>query len=122
MEVSENRGFTVFHSIYYYLLSISDSLSTALAPLKPFPVPPASEPTIEVTEFQGLIEKDVNPYTTFINHLYVYPLQLNFDTQKTFTRARNIACVVEVRESDSEDAESLQVCLKTHISNRLTLY
>nr|CAI5852247.1 unnamed protein product [Callosobruchus analis] len=86
----------------------ANSLTTSLAPLKPFPVPPAAEPTVEVTEFEGLSEKDVNPYTIFINHLYVYPLLLNFDSQKNFTRARNIACVVELRDSDNEEAKGLQ--------------
>ncbi|KAJ8944837.1 hypothetical protein NQ314_009378 [Rhamnusium bicolor] len=86
----------------------ANCLSTSLAPLKPFPLPPTSEPTVEITEFEGLSEKDVNPYTTFINHLYVYPLNLSFDTQKTFTRARNIACVIEVRDSDNEEAKGLQ--------------
>nr|CAH7754240.1 unnamed protein product [Callosobruchus chinensis] len=86
----------------------ANSLTTSLAPLKPFPVPPAAEPTVEVTEFEGLSEKDVNPYTIFVNHLYVYPLLLNFDSQKNFTRARNIACLVELRDSDNEEAKGLQ--------------
>ncbi|KAG5887181.1 hypothetical protein JTB14_028984 [Gonioctena quinquepunctata] len=82
----------------------SNTLSTSLAPLKPFPIPP----TIEIAELEGLSDKDINPYTTFINHLYVYPLCLNFDTQKTFSRARNIACVIELRDSDNEEAKGLQ--------------
>lgn len=98
-------------------MTFLDCLSTSLAPLKPFPLPPTNEPTVEVTEFEGLSEKDINPYTTFVNHLYVYPLSLNYDTQKTFTRARNIACVVEVRNSDSEDARGLQVSLRKVVVN-----
>ncbi|XP_074040157.1 dedicator of cytokinesis protein Ziz isoform X3 [Leptinotarsa decemlineata] len=85
-----------------------NTLSTSLAPLKPFPVPPTSEPTVEIAELEGLPDKDVNPYTIFINHLFVYPLSLNFDTQKTFSRARNIACVIELRDSDNEEAKGLQ--------------
>lgn len=80
-----------------------------MAPLKPFPIPPTSEPTVEIIEFEGTSEKEVHPYTTFVNHMYVYPLCLNFDTQKTFTRARNIACVIEVRNSDNEEAKGIQV-------------
>ncbi|CAG9771792.1 unnamed protein product [Ceutorhynchus assimilis] len=82
-------------------------LTTSMALLKPFPLPPTNEPTFEITEFEGQSEKDVHPYTTFVNHLYVYPLSLNFDTQKIFTRARNIACVVEVRDSDNEEAKGI---------------
>ncbi|XP_069677062.1 dedicator of cytokinesis protein 9 isoform X2 [Periplaneta americana] len=85
-----------------------NSLTTSLAPLKPFPLPPTNEPTIEVMEFEGTSEKDVHPYTTFLNNLYVYPQSLNFDTQKTFTRARNIACVVELRDSDADGAQPLR--------------
>ncbi|KAK9718639.1 PH domain [Popillia japonica] len=85
-----------------------NTLTTAIAALKPFPIPPTNEPTIEITEFEKNSEKDVHPYTTFINHLYVYPQMLNFDTQKMFTRARNIACVVELKDSDDENAVGLQ--------------
>lgn len=80
-----------------------------MAPLKPFPLPPTSDPTVEITEFEGCSEKEIHPYTTFVNHLYVYPFCLNFDTQKTFTRARNIACVIELRNSDNEEAQGIQV-------------
>ncbi|KAF5297752.1 hypothetical protein FQR65_LT09926 [Abscondita terminalis] len=79
-----------------------NSLTTSLSPLKHFPIPPTNAPTIEITEFEGNSERDVHPYTTFVNHLYVYPQCLSFDTQKVFTRARNIACVVELRDSDKE--------------------
>ncbi|XP_022919235.2 dedicator of cytokinesis protein 9 [Onthophagus taurus] len=82
-------------------------LTTSLSPLKPFPIPATNEPTIEITEFESLSEKDVHPYTSFINHLYVYPHTLNFDTQKMFTRARNIACVVELRDKDTANAVGL---------------
>lgn len=84
-----------------------NSLTATLAPLKPFPLPPAKEPTIEVTEFEGSSVKDVHPHTTYINHLYIYPQSLIFDTQKAFTRARNIACKIELRDSDEEGSESM---------------
>lgn len=34
---------------------------------------------------------------------------LNFDTQKMFARARNIACAIEVRDSDEEGTKPLRV-------------
>ncbi|KAF5283763.1 hypothetical protein FQA39_LY17201 [Lamprigera yunnana] len=85
-----------------------NSLTTSLSPLKHFPIPPTNEPTIEIAEFEGTSERDVHPYSTFVNHLYVYPQCLIFDTQKVFTRARNIACVVELRDSDQEGSKGLQ--------------
>ncbi|KAK0080760.1 hypothetical protein PV326_008002, partial [Microctonus aethiopoides] len=91
------------------LLEIPENtLTTSLAPLKPFPMPPINKPTIEVAEFESLCEKDVHPYTTYLNHLYIYPQMLNFDTQKIFNRARNIACIVELRDNDSDDAKPLR--------------
>lgn len=80
-------------------------------PLKPFPIPPKSEPTQEICEFLGIAERDVYPFTTFINHLFIYPLVLNFDNQKLFSRARNIAVIVELRDSDVEGTKPLPVCL-----------
>ncbi|XP_015607279.1 dedicator of cytokinesis protein 9 isoform X3 [Cephus cinctus] len=85
-----------------------NTLTTALAPLKPFPIPPTSEPTLEIAEFEGSSEREVHPYTTYVNHLYVYPQTLCFDTQKIFTRARNIACIVELRDDDDENAKPLR--------------
>lgn len=97
------------------LFACADCLNTSLAPIKPFPIPPKVEPTLEVTEFErkpdNNTEVTIHPYTTYVNHLYVYPLVLHFDTQKMFTRARNIACIVELRDSDTEDAKGLQVGL-----------
>ncbi|KAL1123769.1 hypothetical protein AAG570_001542 [Ranatra chinensis] len=78
-------------------------LTSCFAPLKPFPIPPTCPPTVEVAE----LCPEIQPYTVFTNHLYVYPQSLAFDTQKTFSRARNIACVVQLKDSDDESAQPL---------------
>lgn len=65
--------------------------------------------SLEITEFQSSCERDCHPYTTFCNHLFVYPLSLQFDSQKLFSRARNITVVVELRDSDKENAKPLKV-------------
>ncbi|XP_056610167.1 dedicator of cytokinesis protein 9 isoform X2 [Triplophysa dalaica] len=62
----------------------------------------------EVEEFVPSIAKFSQPFTTYNNHLYVYPRQLKYDSQKTFTKARNIALCVEFRDSDEEDALPLK--------------
>lgn len=77
-------------------------------PLANFSFPPKA-PTLELTEFQSNCERDTHPYTTFCNHLFVYPLSLQFDSQKLFSRARNITVVVELRDSDAEDSKALKV-------------
>lgn len=86
-----------------------DCLTNTLSPVKPFPNPPESDATFEVTEFMGTSDRDYYPYTTFVNHLFIYPIQLTFDSQKLFSRARNIAVFIELRDSDAEGAKPLKV-------------
>ncbi|XP_055947475.1 dedicator of cytokinesis protein 9-like isoform X4 [Argiope bruennichi] len=84
-------------------------LNTSLVPLIPFPIPPKCEPTIEIEQFPTGIASSCNPYVTYINHLYVFPKSLKYDGQKTFTKARNIVCSIEFRDSDDENAEPLKI-------------
>ncbi|KAM9486349.1 dedicator of cytokinesis protein 9 isoform 2-T2 [Clarias gariepinus] len=62
----------------------------------------------EVEEFVPCIAKCSQPFTTYNNHLYVYPRYLKYDSQKTFAKARNIAVCMEFRDSDEEDALPLK--------------
>ncbi|XP_063975168.1 dedicator of cytokinesis protein 9 isoform X2 [Diachasmimorpha longicaudata] len=84
-----------------------NTLTTSLEPIQPFPIPPVTLPTLEILEFESPSERDIlHPYTTYRNNLYVYPQSLNFDTQKFFNRARNISCIVEIRDNDEIEDES----------------
>jgi hypothetical protein len=74
-----------------------------------------SEITLEIAEFESSSVKDVHPYTTYINHLYVYPQSLLFDTQKIFSRARNIACIVEIRDNDNDKTQPLKVSFQRNV-------
>ncbi|XP_058808456.1 dedicator of cytokinesis protein 9 isoform X2 [Phymastichus coffea] len=85
-----------------------NSLTTTLVPVKPFPKPTTSDLTLEIAEFESSSEKDVHPFTSYINHLFVYPQSLMFDTQKLFNRARNIACCIEIRDNDIQETQSLK--------------
>ena len=103
-------------ALQYCLYFFSDCVTSNLMPLKPFPIPPVDECTREVCEMEDTVpEGDVNPYTSYVSHLYVYPQSLNFDNQKTFARARNIACIVELRDNDEGDAKPLCVSLSVFI-------
>lgn len=62
-----------------------------------------------MSEFLSTSEQHLHPYATFVHHMYVYPLHLNYDSQKIFSRARNIAVIVELRDSDMADAKSVEV-------------
>ncbi|KFM62574.1 Dedicator of cytokinesis protein 9, partial [Stegodyphus mimosarum] len=86
-----------------------NTLMSSLMPLVPFPVPPKCEPTLEIEQFPSGIPSNCSPYTTYINHLYIFPKCLKYESQKTFTKARNIVCTVEFRDSDDENAEPLKV-------------
>uniref|UniRef100_A0A182JHE5 Dedicator of cytokinesis protein 9 n=1 Tax=Anopheles atroparvus TaxID=41427 RepID=A0A182JHE5_ANOAO len=83
-------------------------LTNSLVKLNPFPIPPVTDPTLEVTEFANNSEQYLHPYVQFVNHLFVYPLHLNYDSQKIFSRARNIAVTVELRDSDTAEAKSVE--------------
>lgn len=84
----------------------SDCMTSAYAALKPFPLPPTSPITLELATLNTEPEQ---PYAAFVHHLYVRPLTLNFESQKIFARARNIACSIELKDSDSGDNKPLQV-------------
>lgn len=71
--------------------------------------PTAAGPSLEIAEFSVNLDRDMYPYTTFVNHLFIYPQSLCFDSQKLFSRARNVALTIEVRESDAEGAKSIPV-------------
>lgn len=88
---------------------ILDRITTSLIPIKPFDITSSEEPTFEVSEFPGTSERDLNPYVNYLNHLYIYPHSLSFESQKIFSRARNIAVTVEVRMNDEPDSKPLEV-------------
>ncbi|XP_074657465.1 dedicator of cytokinesis protein 9-like [Tubulanus polymorphus] len=87
---------------------ISNTLTPSLVPVRPFAQPPEQSPTLEVDEFLPDIGELSYPYTSYINNLYVYPKSLKYDNQKTFAKARNIACCVELRDSDDENTTPLK--------------
>ncbi|XP_052897966.1 dedicator of cytokinesis protein 9 [Anopheles moucheti] len=86
----------------------NNCLTNSLVPLNPFPIPPVADPTLEVTEFANNSDQYLHPFVHFVNHLFVYPLHLNYDSQKIFSRARNLAVIVELRDSDTEEAKSIE--------------
>jgi hypothetical protein len=59
-------------------------LTASLVPIKPFPLPPVQEPTIEIAEFPTVRVEDGFPYMSYVNRLYVYPRSLKYDTQKVY--------------------------------------
>ncbi|XP_076453954.1 dedicator of cytokinesis protein 9-like isoform X3 [Babylonia areolata] len=85
-----------------------NTLTSALVPVKPFASPPVEGPALEVEEFVPESASLCGTFDYYLNHLYVYPLALKYDSQKTFAKARNIACSIEVKDSDDDRAVPLR--------------
>ncbi|XP_048744096.2 dedicator of cytokinesis protein 9-like isoform X7 [Ostrea edulis] len=89
-------------------LPLQNTLTSSLVPIKPFPIPPPDPPAIEVEQFVLDKASFCDTFDSYVNHLYVYPMNLRYEHQKSFAKARNIACCVEIRDSDDENAIPLK--------------
>ncbi|CAL8268097.1 unnamed protein product [Lota lota] len=87
---------------------LTNYVTSSYIPVKSFDVGEKASVLFEVEEFVPSIAKCSQPFTTYNNHLYVYPRHLKYDSQKSFAKARNIAVCVEFKESDEEDALPLK--------------
>lgn len=87
---------------------IENSLTPSLVPVEPFPIPPKRDPTLEIQQFPTEVAADSHPFCSYLNHLYVYPRSLKYDSQKTFAKARNISCCVELRDRDEDGTKPLR--------------
>ncbi|CAG0895846.1 unnamed protein product [Darwinula stevensoni] len=112
MSDKQNRWTVIPGGFHISITPVQDpppnSLTSSLQPLDPFPLPLSHALTLEVDNFPPTKAELSYPHLSYVNHLHVYPLSLKYDSQKTFTRARNIACVIELRDSDEEKAQPLQ--------------
>ena len=84
-------------------------LSPSLVPVRPAPDPPNHSCSLEIQEFVPELGSCAEPYCNYVNNVYVNPKALKFDSQKTFPKARNICCFVELRDSDMDGAVPLKV-------------
>uniref|UniRef100_A0A671MWP9 Dedicator of cytokinesis protein 9-like n=1 Tax=Sinocyclocheilus anshuiensis TaxID=1608454 RepID=A0A671MWP9_9TELE len=87
---------------------LTNCVTASYLPLRQTEVVDRSRVVFEVEEFVPSIAKCSQPFTIYNNHLYVYPRHLKYDSQKSFTKARNIALCLEFRDSDEEDALPLK--------------
>uniref|UniRef100_A0A8C2FJC0 Dedicator of cytokinesis 9b n=1 Tax=Cyprinus carpio TaxID=7962 RepID=A0A8C2FJC0_CYPCA len=88
---------------------VANCVTPSYIPVRPFESNgPSDGVLLEMEEFVPCIAKCSQPFTTYNNHLYVYPKHLKYDSQKSFAKARNIAVCVEFKESDEEDAQPLK--------------
>ncbi|VDN17643.1 unnamed protein product [Gongylonema pulchrum] len=68
-------------------------ISPSFMPLRPWNAA-SDSPAAACFEAQSFNDFVVEPHTSLFNLLYVYPLSLKYDGQKTFNKARNIVCTV----------------------------
>ncbi|KAM4612252.1 dedicator of cytokinesis protein 11 isoform 2-T2 [Polymixia lowei] len=85
----------------------SNTVTSSYIPVKPFEEG-CERVSVEMEEFLPEEAKYNYPFTSYKNHLYIYPQLLKYDNQKTFAKARNIAVCVQFRDSDEEAAMPLK--------------
>ncbi|CAP25082.2 Protein CBG04359 [Caenorhabditis briggsae] len=91
--------------------SITDYLNRvnpSLYPLNPWK-PDDSKGGPPVFQLQSFGDQPSHPHTTLTNLLYVYPMSLKYDSQKAFSKARNISCNVRFVRGDQAIPEKAMV-------------
>ncbi|XP_017295224.1 dedicator of cytokinesis protein 11 isoform X2 [Kryptolebias marmoratus] len=86
---------------------LSNTVTSSYVPVRPFE-DGCERVSVEIEEFLPEEAKYNHPFTTYKNQLYIYPSQLKYDNQKTFTKARNLAVCMQFRDSDEEGAAPLK--------------
>ncbi|KAK3545989.1 hypothetical protein QTP70_019305, partial [Hemibagrus guttatus] len=86
---------------------LPNSVTSSYCPVKPFDEQ-CEKVCVEVEEFVSEEAKYNHPFTIYKNHLYIYPQQLKYESQKTFAKARNIAVSIQFKDSDEEAAGPLK--------------
>lgn len=86
--------------MYWYFeiegVSFPDTLTSSLVPIKPFPIPPPDPPAIEVEQFVLDRASFCDTFDSYINHLYVYPMNLRYEHQKSFAKVSSIQKFIQV--------------------------
>ena len=63
-------------------------------------------PIVEIQSLRLLSQ----PYTEFFNILYIYPQSLRYDSQRVFSKARNLCVTIEIRDTDNtNESRSLPI-------------
>ena len=82
------------HTLTLFTPPHTATLDSSLLPLKAQSVtsPASGPPALEVREFPPLEHYHPHPYyqpaLSFQHHLFVYPIQLKYDSQKVFAKVR----------------------------------
>ncbi|KAM4664608.1 dedicator of cytokinesis protein 11 [Discoglossus pictus] len=88
-------------------IDASNCVTSSYIPVRPYDKDNQSL-AVEIEEFVPELTKYCYPFTVYKNHLYIYPLHLKYDNQKSFAKARNIAVCVEFRDTDEPESQALK--------------
>ncbi|KTG38079.1 hypothetical protein cypCar_00002750, partial [Cyprinus carpio] len=91
---------------------LTNCVTASYLPLHQTEVVDRSRVVFEVEEFVPSIAKYSQPFTIYNNHLYVYPRHLKYDSQKSFTKARNIALCLEIQRFDERTLSLTEVYIR----------
>ncbi|XP_069474277.1 dedicator of cytokinesis protein 10 isoform X2 [Ambystoma mexicanum] len=94
--------------VEYVPLEHPNCVTSSFIPVKPFQATEKHPPTVEVEEFGQVSTKYSQPYRTYKNQIYLYPKHLKYDSQRSFSKARNIMVCIEFKSSDDEGAHPLK--------------
>ncbi|XP_075793694.1 dedicator of cytokinesis protein 10 isoform X13 [Pelodiscus sinensis] len=92
----------------YFPLEHPNCVTSSFIPIKPFYNIEEHQPTVEVEEFVQVSTKYSRPYRVYKNQVYIYPKHLKYDSQKCFSKARNITVCIEFKSSDEEGAKPMK--------------
>ncbi|XP_069069591.1 dedicator of cytokinesis protein 10 isoform X2 [Pleurodeles waltl] len=94
--------------VEYVPLEHPNCVTSSFVPVKPFHETEKYPPTVEIEEFAQFSTKYSQPYRVYKNQMYLYPKHLKYDSQRSFSKARNIMVCIEFRSSDDEGAHPLK--------------
>lgn len=63
------------------------------------------ESSLEIHEFIPNESVHTSPFTVYVNQLFVYPKALKYESQKMYSRARNILCTMELIEYNAVERQ-----------------
>lgn len=75
-----------FWILFTFVFIWEDCITSSYIPVRQFESSNWNGVLFEVEEFVPCIAKCSQPFTTYNNHLYVYPRHLKYDSQKTFAK------------------------------------
>ncbi|CAL2027501.1 unnamed protein product [Caenorhabditis brenneri] len=89
------------------VLDYLNRVNPSLYPLNPWKPEEANAPP--VFQLQTFGDQPNQPHTSLTNLLYIYPLGLKYDSQKAFSKARNISCTVRFVRGEEAIPEKAMV-------------